>query len=259
MFHWKYGLRGDYRSWSEALQVCTGYQAAVILEKTKSALLKVKRGEAIYERDSVLFDKIQYAWPVLAGLMWIAAKSHGRLNVLDIGGSLGSTYFQNRSFLQTLAEVRWNIIEQPDMVETGRELFQDEQLRFYLSIDECLADSEPNAIILSSVLQFLEHPYEILDRLFALPGNHVIIIDRTPFWDGSADRLCVQTVLPSIYPASYPSWIFAMRNFNNHITDEWDTIADFASLDSMGAPVKAVWRGMILVRRTFMKIDGSKP
>jgi len=106
-------LSGNYRSWNEAVAASTGYDLELILEKTKAALLKVKNGEVIYERDSVLFNEVQYAWPLLAGLMWVAAQSRGRLNVLDFGGSLGSTYFQNRAFLRDLPEVRWNIIEQP--------------------------------------------------------------------------------------------------------------------------------------------------
>ena len=72
---------GNYTSWAEAQKVSTGYDSQAILEKVKDALLKVKNGEAVYERDSVIFDEIQYSWPLLAGLMWIAAQSGGELNI----------------------------------------------------------------------------------------------------------------------------------------------------------------------------------
>ena len=71
-----YGLSGDYRSWGEAMAASTGYDTEIILEKTKTALLKVKNGEAAYERDSVAFDEIQYAWPPATGegpTYWILA------------------------------------------------------------------------------------------------------------------------------------------------------------------------------------------
>jgi putative methyltransferase (TIGR04325 family) len=74
------------------VEASTGYDSEIILEKTRDALLKVKNGEAAYERDSVLFDEIQYAWPLLTSLMWVAAQAKGILNVLDFGGSLGTTY-----------------------------------------------------------------------------------------------------------------------------------------------------------------------
>ena len=46
--------------------------------------MKVKKGEAVYERDSMIFDQIEYSWPVLFGLMWAAAQNSGYLKVLDL-------------------------------------------------------------------------------------------------------------------------------------------------------------------------------
>ena len=242
-----YGLSGDYHSWHEALATSTGYDSEVILQKTKAALLEVKNGKAAYERDSVLFDKIQYSWPLLAGLLWVAAQSGGELNVLDFGGSLGSTYFQNRLFLSALARVRWNIVEQPRYVEVGRALFADDRLHFYFDLAGCLAQTQPNVALFSSVLQYIEHPYAMLDRVLELPCDH-LIIDRTPFWPGPTDRLCVQTVPPSIYPARYPCWVFSATRFRAYLGERWHVIAEFDSIDKMRAPVRAVWQGFILER-----------
>lgn len=249
-----YGLSGDYRSWNEAIVASTGYDSGIILEKTKEALLKVKSGEAAYERDSVLFDEIQYAWPLLTGLMWVAARYGGRINVLDFGGSLGSTYFQNRGFLSVLPEVRWNIVEQSSHAGIGKAYFEDDNLHFYTGIADCLVDTQPNVVLLSSVLQYLESPYTVLDQILELPCAHVII-DRTPFWSGPADRLCVQTVPPSIYPASYPSWIFSTPRFHAYLNEKWQIMAEFDSLDSLSAPVKAVWQGLILERIKRVKLE----
>ncbi len=243
-----YGLSGDYRAWHEAVRASTGYDGEIILEKTKVALLKVKNGQAVYERDSVVFDEIEYAWPLLAGLMVVAAQSGGKLDVLDFGGSLGSTYFQNRAFLSRLAKVKWNIVEQPRYVETGKEWFEDKHLKFYLHVEDCLAEAQPNVVILGSVLQYLEHPYDILRGLLKLPCND-IIIDRTPFWNGATDRLCVQHVPPSIYPASYPSWIFSTRRFRSHLHEGWEIVAEFDNQDNLEGPVDFAYRGMIITRR----------
>jgi putative methyltransferase (TIGR04325 family) len=242
-----YGLSGDYRCWDEAMAASTGYGSEIILEKTKEALLKVKNGEAAYERDSVLFDEIQYAWPLLASLMWVAARCGGRLNVLDFGGSLGSTYFQNRVFLSALPGVRWNIVEQSKHVKTGRTYFEDDHLRFYSGITDPLADTQPNVVLLSGVLQCLERPYIVLHQILEL-SCELVIIDRTPFWTGPTDRLCVQTVPPSIYPASYPSWIFSVQRFRTHLSNEWKVILEFDSLDRLKSPIQANWKGMIIVR-----------
>ena len=49
---------GSFASWADARQHSDGYDVAAIVERVKQAQLKVVRGEAAYERDSVLFEKI---------------------------------------------------------------------------------------------------------------------------------------------------------------------------------------------------------
>lgn len=105
---------GPYSSWAEASKKATGYHSEVILQKVKEAALQVKSGNAAYERDSVVFHKTEYSYPVLAGLLAAAAANGGKLSVLDFGGSLGSSYYQCRGFLRDLQELRWSIIEQPN-------------------------------------------------------------------------------------------------------------------------------------------------
>ena len=43
-----------------------------IFEKTKQSLLKVKNGEAVYERDSVLFDKKEYPYAIISSLLLLS-------------------------------------------------------------------------------------------------------------------------------------------------------------------------------------------
>ena len=120
---------GDHPDWGAALSESTGYDAPVILERTRDALRKVRDGEVAFERDSVVFAEQDYQFPLLACLLRAALESRGELNVLDFGGSLGSSYFQCRSFLPPLARLRWNIVEQAKHVECGRREFANEQLK----------------------------------------------------------------------------------------------------------------------------------
>lgn len=243
-----FGLAGNFAEWDDALAASDGYDARTILDKTRVALMKVKDGHAVYERDSVLFDEMPYSYPVLAGLMWGAARNGGVLNVLDFGGSLGSTFFQNRAFLSALTNVQWNIVEQPSYVEAGKAWFQDERLRFYQTIAECVTEGRPNVVLLSSVLQYLERPYDTFDELLGLSCD-CILIDRTPFWNGKADRLCVQTTPSSIYRASYPSWIFSRQRFDEHLHDDWTIIETHDNADKIPGPVDLAYQGMLIVRR----------
>lgn len=223
---YKYGWFGNYSSWEDAKKDSVGYDSDLILENVKNSLLKVKNGEAIYERDSVLFDKVEYSWPLLAALLWIAVKNRGKLNLIDFGGSLGSTYFQNRSFLKDLSELHWNIIEQEMFVECGKSYFEDDHLKFYFNLDECIAQQNPDVIILSSVLQYIESPYELLSKIIGLNLSY-IIFDITSFLEHGEDRITVQKVPPQIYNATYPAWFFEKKKFIDFFKGKYELIAEF--------------------------------
>jgi len=102
---------GDYASWDEAERRSNGYAAPEILVKTRAAMLKVKNGEAAFERDSVLFAVMKNNFALLAGLTRAATANRGHLSVLDFGGSLGSTYFQCRVLLSTVKELLLILVE----------------------------------------------------------------------------------------------------------------------------------------------------
>ncbi len=240
-----YGWHGNYSDWNTAKKKASGYDSKLIVEKVKTSVLKVKEGKAVYERDSVLFDSIQYSFPVLSGLMWISALNNGKINVLDFGGSLGSTYFQNRLFLDSLNEVNWCIVEQPDFVRAGLENFTTNRLHFFYSVEECLKSYKIDVVLLSSVLQYLENPYDFLDMIKSIECNY-LIIDRTPFIK-SKDRITVQRVNPKIYKGSYPCWFFNESAFLSYISASYEIITEFKSVDTSNIPSE--FKGFILKKR----------
>ena len=243
-------FEGDFATWEEASAQCTGYDAENILAKVLAATLKVKRGEAAFERDSVLFDEVEYAWPVLAGLMWAAARNGGKLNVLDFGGALGSCYYQSRKFLQTLPGVHWNVVEQAHYIEAGRVHIQDEQLRFYKTIKECLSENQPNVILLSSVLQYLPAPDSILLELMKV-GADAIVIDRTIVNYSSFDRIYVQHVPSRIYSASYPCRSLSEAALLAALGNKYLALGDFQSLNFPALnSIESEFKGYIFIRQT---------
>lgn len=240
------GYFGDYATWEEARQASGGYDVPDILEKVKQALLKVKNGESVYERDSVLFDRVEYSWPVLASLLWIAAQNESRLNLLDFGGSLGSSYFQNKFFLQHLNELRWSIVEQPSFVDCGRRYFADQYLMFYDTLDTCLRQQIPDTILLSSVLQYIENPYSLLKEIIG-KGFRYIIVDRTPFVRNGIDRITIQKVPAKIYKASYPAWFFDQRKFLDFICHDYQMVTEFTTADR--ANISSEFKGYLFKKR----------
>lgn len=208
-------------------------------------MLKVKNGQAAYERDSVTFDQHVYPFPVLAGLLRARSADGNRLSVLDFGGSLGTTYFQCRDFLSATGFFRWSVVEQSEHVKCGRAEFADERLRFYISIDECLAQEQPNVLLLSGVIQHLPKPHEFLADVLQRGFAHVIV-DRTAFFSGNRDLLTVQHVPDWIYRASYPAWFLSEERFLHSFGKHYRLVASFAALDALH-PEKgsAAWKGFI--------------
>lgn len=239
----RYGWFGDYPNWEAAEASSVGYDSNLIIQKVLNSTLKVKNGEYPYERDSVLFDYIEYDWPLLAGLMWVAARNKGELNVLDYGGSLGSTYWQNRKFIQSLPSLTWNIIEQPQYVEMGQKHFQDDTLKFYNDLQSCLKATQPNLILISSVINYIKDPYSLLRSLCELKIPHMIV-ERIPFIHRGTDRLTVQKVPPKIYTASYPAWFFDKANFLSFIQEWYDVREIYDS--SLQLTIKSDVQGVIL-------------
>jgi putative methyltransferase (TIGR04325 family) len=241
-------FEGEFTSWVEARARCTGYDTEEILAKVLAATLKVARGEAVYERDSVVFDTIEYVWPVSTGLLWAAARHAGRLSVLDFGGALGSSYFQNRGVLQALPSVCWSIVEQDHFVKAGRTHIQNNRLRFYSSIEECTAETRPNAILLSSVVQYLENPLAILSTLLQC-GVDIVIVDRTIVNESGSDRIYVQHVPDSIYRASYPCRSLSESRLIAAFRQHYRLLGDFPSLAFPALrPIKSNFKGYLFER-----------
>ena len=204
--YYRYGWQGDYPSWSAARAACAGYNAANILEKVKAATLQVKTGQAVYERDSMLFDHIEYSWPLLANLLWLAGKNNNHLSLIDFGGSLGSSYFQNRAYLSQLSKLQWNVVEQAHFVQAGKKEIAGGPLYFFENIDEVMAaNGRQDVLLLSCVLPYLEDPYAFLAAIVHKEIPY-IIVDSTYFNTQPADRLTIQKVPPVYYDASYPAW-----------------------------------------------------
>lgn len=224
----KYGWFSTNLNWAEAKQKTSGYDNQKILEKCQNALLKIKNGEAVFERDSVIFDKIEYSWPMLCGLLLAAIKNDGRLDIIDFGGSLGSTYFQNRKFLPQLKKVNWNIVEQKNFVECGKKYFTDSELKFYHNIEDCQKENQPNTLLLSSVIQYLEKPYDFLDEMLSKKFQF-IIFDLTGFHNEDRDVLTIQKVWPEVYEASYPCWFFSKTKFFKKLLEKYELVEEFSS------------------------------
>jgi putative methyltransferase (TIGR04325 family) len=211
-------FKGPYPSWPEAASSSRGYDDEYILKLTIQAARKVAAGKAAYDRDTITFKSPQPDTMLLSALARAANNNSPRLRVLDFGGSLGSSYRQNRPYIKQPQSIDWHIVEQPSVAEAGIQEFSTEELRFHFTLEQALNEGAPDFLLLSSVLQYLEQAQTLLDRLTQLPVQGALIA-RTPFWDGDEDLIVTQIVPPRIYSGSYPMWIFSRKKMR----ERWES------------------------------------
>lgn len=230
-FDYRYGWHGNYPNWETAMKKSSGYDHPAILEKIKTAVVLVKEGKAVFERDGVLFPTIPCSLPVLSALRWSAALTHQQLLVTDIGGSLGTGYRQHTHFLKDIPKITWNIIEQPHFVSTGNTLLADKQLAFFTSLEESISASQPGIALFSTSLQYFEKPYAML-RQVADKSFDFILIDRIAFSPSGKDRLTIQVVPPLYYTAKYPCWFLSRENIKQCLSEKFECVAEYSTDES---------------------------
>ena len=238
---------GNYESWEAAEKLCAGYDSDIIVNKCFESIQKVIKGEAVYERDSVLFEKNEYSFGIISSLFLIAQRCHNHLSVLDFGGSLGSSYYQNKEFLSYFETCQWTIIEQEKFYQLGRKYISNNQLQFLETIEECLEQNTPNLFLISSSLQYISKPIEILKKINT-SNIQFVVFDRIPFSE-SENFITIQTVPPIIYEASYPCWIFnydwLLKQLPNYkVIFEFPSFCDADQIINDGLLVQ--WKGITL-------------
>jgi putative methyltransferase (TIGR04325 family) len=220
-------FKHGYSSWDEAQANCSGYDAQSITDTVVSASRAVRDGKAAYERDGVLFDKIEYSWPLLAALMGTPRKGN-ELRVLDWGGSLGSTYRQNKElFFLAGLDVQWTVIEQSHFVEIGLKEFQTKELTFVANADD-FSGKGFDVVLFASSICYLENPSVAIQQAVGLNPSR-LIFDRTPESKSKKDLIGVQKVGSGIFKASFPVRSFASGSLQKMIGAKYSPVADWVS------------------------------
>lgn len=237
---------GSYSSWDEAAEATDGYDSNAILEKAIIAARKVRDGQAVFERDTVCMSHPEWNWPILAALYANAARISRPLSVIDFGGALGSLYYQHRNLLIGSIDFRWKIVEQPHFAAAGKSEFEGPELSFHSSIDDAVEEASSSVLLLSSVLQYLPDPWVCLSGLMK-QNWAAVVLDRTAIRrTGEADLLTIQTVPPSIYPASYPAWFLKFPRIKevigpHYVETAWWTNGDQYQIDVEEVDFVGLW------------------
>ena len=254
-----YGIEGDYVTWNDAKKEVKsrgyGYDAPEIVEQVRNAIHEVRNGNAVFERDGVLFNYEEFNFPFLTAFLLSVGHFDNRkeLQVMDFGGSLGSTFFQNKMLLEMIGNpLKWNVVEQPNYVKLGKT--DVPEIVFYDSIAECIKEKKIDIVLLSSVLSYLDKPYEVIEEIVKF-NPETIIIDRTLFFENK-EIIGIQIVPPSIYDAQYPNRIMSKSKMllflNEHgyeLKLEWQSFDKLAYMNKKGDVKTLTSQGYLFCRK----------
>lgn len=238
---------GRYASWAAAERASNGYDNPIILERVLSAAVLVKNGEAVYERDGVIFNKIEFSWPTLSALMSSAAENSGDLSVLDFGGSLGTSFFQNRYFLDRIKKCQWNVVEQSHFVKAGNHYIADENIKFFYRISDVFSECTPNVALFSGVLDLISDPYSVLEEVCS-KRTHRLVIDRSAFlndhYDNGADEYVIQCIGGDIFSTRLPFRHLSMKKLLWFLESHgYSVVSEFSAVG--GGDTRWSFKGLI--------------
>ena len=224
---WEYS--GIYQDRMSAKCHASGYEAKNIIKKVFEATQQVIAGKACYERDSYLFYEKKYHYPLISCLYRIAMENNSEVHVLDFGGALGSSFWQNKDMLQgVIKNFSWHIVEQENFYEASQSLVYDAPLFFHRTIEEALNSVKKiNVVLLSGVIQYLDELESILKQF---ENIDYIIIERHPeFIDRTQPVFTVQYVKEPIYDGSYAIKIWGKGELKNALTKNCNLINEWIS------------------------------
>tara|TARA_B100000767_G_scaffold268136_2_gene287927 strand:+ start:3388 stop:5091 length:1704 start_codon:yes stop_codon:yes gene_type:complete len=207
---------GPYRNWNAALKKSNAYHDKITLKKLLKSAKLVKNKKFAYERDTVLFSTPFFNWRLLLIILKNSSKFNQKLNLIDIGGSLGSSYYQHLPFFHLFKSINWNIVEQDKIVKLGNKYFKDGNLKFNKDLEKTIQKNKPNIILINNCIQYVKDFTKIFEVLKKYK-NLTIILDQTLFHNGSKDLILVQHTPKRIYNANYPVHIISKPNFLKNV------------------------------------------
>jgi putative methyltransferase (TIGR04325 family) len=226
----------EYDSFGSALKDSDTYEDPAIIEVVSSKT----RGY----RDFLASDTGQHASinRQTAQNMFVISYVHSDrpVDVLELGGACGASYYELNHFLPERIG-QWFIVETPAMAVAGKEIFQDDKIKFFDTFSAAVSGlKNPDLIIAQGVLQYTSNPIQMLDDLLDLGFKYMYITrttvsDRTerpiitkqvtnlsdhgpgmPFPEGLTDR---QT--------SQPLTIIPFESISSRISVDYDVVFSF--------------------------------
>lgn len=195
-----------------------------------------------------MFYEPKYVYRLCAAILRCAVQNNNKgVRILDIGGSLGSTYFQNREYLKDIENLEYVIAEQNHFADYGHKNLEDGRLSFIKSEDIFKEENNDNfdIVLMAASLQYIPEYQEIISKIIKINPRY-IIFDRLLI--GDKMRISKETVPEEIYKSSYPVIIFTESQIRNYFEPDYELIEK----DISSVPEHAYFEDDVAVSKYFV-------
>ena len=195
-------------SWNTALAKSIGYESTSVVEPVVQAARQLRNN---CEDTAFVTSRYQQ---VASGLLYCIAQSalepSQPIRVLDFGGG-GADYFYQFQKFAPYFNFDWTVLETPALAEAmQRDLGHDHaNLRWVDSFEK--TSESYDVVLCSSVLQYVEKPFEVLDQL--VKKSQFLILNRLPLVDTAEHFVAVQRIVTKRKRGSYPAHFFSESKF----------------------------------------------
>jgi len=111
---------------------------------------------------------------LLPSLVANVLADRGAVRIVDFGGGMGIGYIDVRAAMGPAA-IEYVVVETDAVCAAGRNLFQDPAIRFVTSLADVRTDAD--LVYVSSVLQYMPKPTEMLRQLAALGARYLLLVN----------------------------------------------------------------------------------
>ena len=159
-----------YDSFESALRDSDSYEDPRVIQVVKEKTRRYKETLASGHRPAIQSRQI------VQNLFVLSFVEPARpLNVLEIGGACGASYFETKAILP--GRIRhWSIVETPRMRAAGESLNDDPRLSFHSDLTSAAKQLEfRDLAVAQGALQYAGNPLEVLRDMFAFEPSYVYI------------------------------------------------------------------------------------
>lgn len=156
---------------------------------------------------------------------WLGEALRDEPTVLDLGGSVGISFYNWEHFLRYPDDLQWVVCEVPAVAHAGERIAserKEERLHFVSKIE---AADGCNCLLASGSLQYMENSLIDLLKQFVQPPRH-LIINRIPL-HSQRESITLQNVRWAISPYRIfqrDAFVTALESFGYTLIDAWPVL-----------------------------------